>query len=165
VAILTSLLNILVVLTSLFLICLVLIQRGKGGGLVGALGGAGGSSAFGTKAGDVFTKITMFTAIFWILLLMALVIISNRPRSAFDDEVPADTSKTIAPAGVPALPGTGTKGTNSTTGPADIAAPPAGSTAPSTAAPAKAAAPAEVSPAGPSAPVPSSPAPAPTTKK
>ena len=39
---------------SLFLIALVLIQRGRGGGLAGAFGGAGGQSAFGTKAGDVF---------------------------------------------------------------------------------------------------------------
>ena len=159
-AILTSLLNILVVLTSLFLICLVLIQRGKGGGLVGALGGAGGSSAFGTKAGDVFTKITMFTAIFWILLLMALVIISNRPRSAFDDETSPETSKTVAPAGLPALPGTGTKGTNPASGPTDIVAPPTGkSTAPAASSSSATPAPLNVSPAGPSAPVPSSPAP------
>ena len=46
------------VVTSLFLILLVLIQRGRGGGLAGAFGGMGGQSAFGTKAGDVFTKIT-----------------------------------------------------------------------------------------------------------
>ena len=58
---LIGLLNVLLVLTSLFLICLVLIQRGKGGGLAGAFGGPGGSSAFGTKAGDVFTKITIIT--------------------------------------------------------------------------------------------------------
>ena len=45
--------NTLIVLVSLFLICLILIQRGKGGGLAGAFGGVGGSSAFGTKAGDI----------------------------------------------------------------------------------------------------------------
>ncbi len=45
---------------------LVLIQRGKGGGLAGALGGMGGQSAFGTKAGDLFTKITIGVATFWI---------------------------------------------------------------------------------------------------
>ena len=38
-AILSGILNSLLVLTSLFLICLVLIQRGKGGGLAGAFGG------------------------------------------------------------------------------------------------------------------------------
>ncbi|RLS51073.1 MAG: preprotein translocase subunit SecG, partial [Planctomycetota bacterium] len=49
------LLGLFLVLSSLFLILLVLIQRGRGGGLAGAFGGAGGQSAFGTKAGDVFT--------------------------------------------------------------------------------------------------------------
>ena len=50
-AILTAILNTLIVLLSLFMICLILIQRGKGGGLAGAFGGVGGSSAFGTKSG------------------------------------------------------------------------------------------------------------------
>jgi len=58
-------------LTSLFLIMLVLVQRGRGGGLAGALGGMGGSSAFGAKAGDVFTKVTVVSATFWILLCIA----------------------------------------------------------------------------------------------
>jgi preprotein translocase subunit SecG len=53
---------------SLILIVLVLLQKGKGGGLAGALGGSGGQSAFGTKAGDLFTKITMGVAIAWILV-------------------------------------------------------------------------------------------------
>ena len=66
-AILTGILNSLLVLLSLFLICLVLIQRGKGGGLAGAFGGVGGSSAFGTKAGDVFTRVTIIVAAVWIL--------------------------------------------------------------------------------------------------
>ena len=45
-----------------------MLQRGKGGGLAGALGGMGGQSAFGTKAGDLFTKITVGVAAFWILI-------------------------------------------------------------------------------------------------
>lgn len=50
---------------SLFLILLILIQRGKGGGLTGALGGPGGQSAFGSKAGDTFTVITIVVASIW----------------------------------------------------------------------------------------------------
>ena len=50
---------------SLFLILLVLVQRGKGGGLTGALGGPGGQSAFGSKAGDTFTVITVVVASIW----------------------------------------------------------------------------------------------------
>ena len=58
---------------ALFLILLVLVQRGRGGGLSGALGGAGGQSAFGAKAGDTFTKITMWTAFFWIVFCVVAV--------------------------------------------------------------------------------------------
>ena len=64
---------ILLFFTALFLIVLVLIQRGKGGGLSGAFGGMGGQSAFGTKAGDTFTKITIGVAAFWILLCVVSV--------------------------------------------------------------------------------------------
>ncbi len=58
----------LMFLTATFLILLVLVQRGRGGGLAGALGGMGGQSAFGTKAGDLFTRITIGVAAVWIVL-------------------------------------------------------------------------------------------------
>ncbi|MFO0870965.1 MAG: preprotein translocase subunit SecG, partial [Pirellulales bacterium] len=63
----------LLFLSSVFLILLILVQRGRGGGLTGALGGMGGQSAFGTKAGDLFTRITIGTAAVWLLLCMASV--------------------------------------------------------------------------------------------
>ena len=53
---------------SALLILVVLLQRGRGGGLAGAFGGLGGQSAFGTKAGDVFTKITIGLVTAWVLL-------------------------------------------------------------------------------------------------
>ena len=77
-----GLFNTLIILVSLFLICLILIQRGKGGGLAGAFGGVGGSSAFGTKAGDTFTKITVVTAVVWILMAMLLVVLTSRRSSS-----------------------------------------------------------------------------------
>ena len=55
-------------LTGCFLMLIVLLQRGRGGGLAGAFGGLGGQSAFGTKAGDVFTKITVVIAVIWVAL-------------------------------------------------------------------------------------------------
>lgn len=58
----------LLFLLSLFIILIVLLQRGRGGGLAGALGGAGGSSALGVKAGDIFTRITAVSVILWIFL-------------------------------------------------------------------------------------------------
>jgi preprotein translocase subunit SecG len=97
VAILTGILNALLILTSLFLICLILIQRGKGGGLAGAFGGMGGSSAFGTKAGDVFTRVTIYVALVWGVLAMLLVYQSNRgTESAWgNDSAATSVSKTI----------------------------------------------------------------------
>jgi len=66
-------LNVLILLLGLFLILLILIQRGKGGGLVGALSGVGGSSPFGSRAGDTFTRITIYVAVLWLLLTMLQV--------------------------------------------------------------------------------------------
>lgn len=59
---------ILLLVVGLLLIIVVLLQRGRGGGLAGALGGMGGQSAFGTKAGDVFTRITIVIAVIWVVL-------------------------------------------------------------------------------------------------
>ncbi|MEE2826391.1 MAG: preprotein translocase subunit SecG [Planctomycetota bacterium] len=64
---------------SLFMMLLILVQRGKGGGLTGALGGMGGQSAFGAKAGDVFTKVTVITSIIWITLCMLTIAWFNPP--------------------------------------------------------------------------------------
>ncbi|MEX2560894.1 MAG: preprotein translocase subunit SecG [Pirellulales bacterium] len=76
---------ILMFFTGLFLIVLVLLQRGRGGGLAGALGGMGGQSAFGAKAGDVFTRITAAVAVFWILLCVGAVKYFGAESDAFDE--------------------------------------------------------------------------------
>src|SRR5262245_25076086 len=64
-------------LLSIFLILIILVQRGRGGGLTGALGGMGGQSAFGTKAGDLFTRITIVVAAIWVLLAMVSLKVLN----------------------------------------------------------------------------------------
>src|SRR5438552_4274298 len=58
---------------SIFLVLVILVQRGRGGGLTGALGGMGGQSAFGTKAGDLFTKITIVVALMWGVSAMLVI--------------------------------------------------------------------------------------------
>jgi len=77
----TVVFEILLLVTALFLIVLVLIQRGKGGGLAGAFGGMGGQSAFGTKAGDLFTRITIGVASAWILLCIGTVLYFGQASS------------------------------------------------------------------------------------
>lgn len=76
--------GILMSFTALFVILLVLVQRGRGGGLAGALGGMGGQSAFGAKAGDTFTKITIVAASFWIILCVAGVWSFGKKSSKLD---------------------------------------------------------------------------------
>ncbi len=74
--------NFVLILLGLFLILLVLIQRGKGGGLVGALSGVGGSSPFGSRAGDTFTRVTIYTACIWLVLTMWQVsVIQSNPSA------------------------------------------------------------------------------------
>ena len=81
--------QVLLFFTSLFLILLILVQRGKGGGITGALGGAGGQSAFGSRAGDAFTKITVVTAIIWITLCMITIARFNRPSNPTESNASA----------------------------------------------------------------------------
>lgn len=86
-------LNALILGLGFLMILTILIQRGKGGGLVGAFGGAGGSSPFGSKAGDTFTRITLTMAGIWVLLIMIHVKVAkadldhnNRSSPAFNQE-------------------------------------------------------------------------------
>ncbi len=117
----------LLTLSSLFLIALVLIQQGKGGGLAGAFGGAGGQSAFGTKAGDVFTRITIITALIWIFFCMLAIKLIGKDsvsRRTGDRAAPA-------PAAAPAVPGAPATGTPAT-GTAPSGTPATGTTPPAT---------------------------------
>lgn len=135
------LLGLGLVLSSLFLIFLVLIQRGRGGGLAGAFGGAGGQSAFGTKAGDVFTKITIGVAAFWIVLCVLSVNILGRQQSLLSGTLGNAAPEAVGPS-AGAAPGSQ---------PAAATAPAATATTEATQAPASPAAPADAGLALPSA--------------
>lgn len=103
-----TLLMVLLFITALFLILLVLVQRGKGGGLAGAFGGMGGQSAFGTKAGDLFTKITIGVAAFWIILCMITVKVGGSGSDYLEPDMGGaggSTDATSAPADADNQPG------------------------------------------------------------
>jgi preprotein translocase subunit SecG len=89
---LSTILNWLVLLAGLLLIFIVLIQRGKGGGLAGAFGGTGGSSAFGSRAGDVFTRVTLVLAAIWLLLIMVHIKVVQSSRATTAPTSILDTS-------------------------------------------------------------------------
>src|SRR5262245_44785191 len=77
-----------------FLMLVSLLQRGPEGGLAGASGGWGRQSAFGTKAGDVFTVITIVTAVLWLsvacLAGWRLRVESESPGTGLRAEEPAE---------------------------------------------------------------------------
>ncbi|MCE5279213.1 MAG: preprotein translocase subunit SecG [Planctomycetaceae bacterium] len=69
----------LFILVCVLLIIVVLLQKGRGGGLGSAFGGLG-SSAFGTRVGDVLTWVTIIlTAVF--LILAVLTSMQFRPKA------------------------------------------------------------------------------------
>ncbi len=89
---LPALLSTLLLLLGIFLIFIILLQRGRGGGLAGAFGGLGGQSAFGTKAGDVFTKITIVLAVIWVLLAgVTSIVMSNASSGLYESNAPEQT--------------------------------------------------------------------------
>lgn len=112
---------ILEVLSSFLLICVILIQKSKGGGLSGAAFGGGsgmGESLFGARAGNVLTRITIVLSIFFLgnTLLLAFMYADPedvsliRESAAASQEVrrvqPAPTPAPVpAPAGDPLLGG------------------------------------------------------------
>jgi len=85
-------LNFIIVGLGLLMILTILIQRGKGGGLIGAFGGAGGSSPFGSKAGDTFTRITITMAGIWVLLIMIHVKVAKADLPVKEQNPPGETS-------------------------------------------------------------------------
>ncbi len=95
---------ILLFLSAIILILLVLVQRGKGGGLAGALGGMGGQSAFGAKAGDLFTKVTVVVAFVWIVLCLASVGLLKHRQSRMKADMGANTAPINMTESAPASP-------------------------------------------------------------
>jgi preprotein translocase subunit SecG len=96
------LVSTLFILICILLIVVVLLQKGRGGGLGAAFGGMG-SSAFGTRVGDVFTWVTIVLTALFLLLAIGATMLARpdktpvaRPMfSPLPEEVPADETVTI----------------------------------------------------------------------
>ncbi len=103
---LETLMMILLFFLAVFLILVILVQRGRGGGLAGFAGGMGGQSAFGSKAGDVFTRITMIVAAIWIgaCILTALVLAGRGSQLELPAGRPASATPAEGPTGVQGPP-------------------------------------------------------------
>ena len=71
-------------LLSLFLVFLIMIQRGKGGGIAGSLTGTA-QSAFGARGGDMLMWWTIgFTGV-WIVLSCVTIMLYSSPKQLADE--------------------------------------------------------------------------------
>ncbi len=76
-------------LVAIALVISILLQSGRGGGLAGALGGTTGtSSVFGGRgAGDVLMKITTILAIVFVVLTVAINLVTTKPSATRQESV------------------------------------------------------------------------------
>ncbi len=96
------LLTIAFVAVSVLLIGLVLLQKNRGSGLSGALGGVGGHTAFGTKTGDFLTWVTVsLTALFLLLSIAGNFVFEPEKPVAAGSEVIGPSNPAQLPPGTP----------------------------------------------------------------
>jgi preprotein translocase subunit SecG len=92
------------IFVTIALILLILVQKGRGGGLSGAFGGAGGSSSLlGTKTGDFLTWVTIGMVV--VFLTLAVVLVKYyKPTSSSDLSQPAPITQQEMPTETPEIP-------------------------------------------------------------
>jgi preprotein translocase subunit SecG len=96
--VLSFLVSSIMVINCFFLIFVVLIQKGEGGGLGGLAGGTAVDTAFGAKADMTWKRATAISATLFILLSLTLAVL-ERPKS-----VTKSALNPPAPPQAPAVP-------------------------------------------------------------
>jgi len=100
-----SILIVIHIIISLFLIAVILLQAGKGGGLADTFGGSQMQNLFGTKSTTVLTKLTAVCAIGFIVTCISLAIISSKKGKSIIDSVQIPKTAATAPsAQLPSAP-------------------------------------------------------------
>ena len=103
---LTWALTTLHVFICLFLIIVVLLQKGKGQDFASTFGGGGTQTAFGARSGaTILHRLTTVAAVLFMVTSLTLTIVRSQPGqgSVLDDEAPVGTTVPATPV-LPALP-------------------------------------------------------------
>ncbi|OQX81401.1 MAG: preprotein translocase subunit SecG [Candidatus Omnitrophica bacterium 4484_70.1] len=83
-----TLLLIFHIITVICLISIILVQRGRSGGLIEALGGV--ESIFGTKTSAFFTRLTVILAILFFLTSISLAYLSKQKCKSVIERISLD---------------------------------------------------------------------------
>lgn len=75
------------IIVSIFLIAVILLQAGRGGGLADSFGGAQMQSLFGTKSTTILTRLTTICATMFIVTCLSLALISSHRSKSLVDKV------------------------------------------------------------------------------
>ena len=112
-SILFILLSIVFIIICLLLVFMVVITPSNEGGMAAAFGGMGGDTFFGSKANQHINRFTVFLAISFLVLAMALNYLSSgtktgpakgRIETILDKSKPAAPESPVLPGGAPPTP-------------------------------------------------------------
>ena len=119
-----TLVTILHVLVCIFLILVILLQAGKGGGMGAAFGGAGAQTVFGGRGAQTFLgKVTTVSAAIFMLTSLTLAYQASRSGSEVAPVAPAPFQQEPVPG--KAQPGQAPAGSAPAPAPAPVAPAPA----------------------------------------
>lgn len=76
------------IIVSLFLIAVILLQAGRGGGLAEAFGSSEVERIFGTKSATMLTRLTTICAVIFIFTCLTLALLSARRGRSLIERVP-----------------------------------------------------------------------------
>lgn len=102
VGILMKLVAFLFVVVCLVLIMVILIQKGRGGGLSGAFGGGMASGLLGSKTGDFLTWVTIGLVVVFLGLAVLMAKFFRPSVSEYGVETPAATTQPVGTTTQPA---------------------------------------------------------------
>jgi preprotein translocase subunit SecG len=92
----------LFLISAVALILIILVQKGRGGGLSGAFGGGMASGILGSKTGDFLTWVTI--VLVGVFLILAVVMAKFYKPPDFDVSTPPPSTVPTAPPRIPDLP-------------------------------------------------------------
>ena len=105
---------VLFIICCVALILIILIQKGRGGGLSGAFGGAMASGILGSKTGDFLTWVTIVLVGIFLSLAVVMAKFYKPDVSEFGEDTPAGQVETDSQEST--TPETNTPDTNSSGG-------------------------------------------------